>query len=654
MSAIARRSDILSNFGFLELDPTSGRTVTVPAVSRPGKSSRGACNARFSVVGFFRRLFVPTGKVSLEYGRFQLADSIQATCSYLRGILSVHATLTGAGLGAAAAAAAAATGADGASLSTVGAAAIAALAAVITLVLKDGCGMIGSLLFSYLFSHRFDSELRFWRLFADLINDIGLTIELLAPLAGPQLFVPVTCTANVCKALCGVAAGATRVSLAKHFALDGASVAEVQAKEGAQETAVTLLGLCLGLMCSNYLNSSLTVQWTAFTALTLLHVASNYYAVRILRLRTLNRTRIAMLASLAAHGSKSPCPATVADLEPVLPVQYARRFADTFCCGSQATSSVLCCSPRRSHGRSGGKGAELASNASPRLTAPLAPPSLLRWLNVWECEPCSIALGVSANELIQTAKQAAADDAAISGTPLSEGAIPSCIARVPLPIDAVAATATSTAAAPAPSDGSNDDDCAFVAVLRSKSPSGATEGSKIVIALPPSATAATIAAVYLGALAWSDPVYALAGVECEISRKNASRLGSGKVSGKSKGHAEAQPGSNAAAALALARLIAATVKAAPGFFTSLAAAGWDVGVAGGFSIAESGLRLSLQVLRDGGGSADAAAEEPAQAAAAVPSLSESSDSVPNATGAPNTSASAGSAGPRRRRKSVSA
>ena len=39
-----------------------------------------------------------------------------------------------------------------------------------------------------------------------------------------------------------VTAGATRASITAHFALEG-NLADVSAKEGAQETAVTLVGL---------------------------------------------------------------------------------------------------------------------------------------------------------------------------------------------------------------------------------------------------------------------------------------------------------------------------------------------------------------------------------------------------------------------------
>ena len=222
-------------------------------------------------------LFVPTSAdLPEEYLRFQALDCLQAACSYLRGVLTLHSTLTGAGIASA----------DGAS----------AAAAVLAFILKDGSGHIGSLAGSYCLSTHLDSEVKSWRLFADVANDVGLTLELVAPVFGPRYFLGVTCLANVCKALCGVAAGGTRVAISQHFSRGGGNVAEIASKEGAQETAVTLLGLVIGYYCSGRLNSSRPLQWGAFALLTVIHVWANYSAVRCLQLTSVNRSRAFVLA----------------------------------------------------------------------------------------------------------------------------------------------------------------------------------------------------------------------------------------------------------------------------------------------------------------------------------------------------------------------
>lgn len=66
-------------------------------------------------------------------------------------------------------------------------------------VLRDGFGMVGSLLFSYVASSHMDSNIKEWRLFADIANDVGLTLDLVAPVFRGN-FALVSSLATVCKA----------------------------------------------------------------------------------------------------------------------------------------------------------------------------------------------------------------------------------------------------------------------------------------------------------------------------------------------------------------------------------------------------------------------------------------------------------------------
>lgn len=74
-----------------------------------------------------------------------------------------------------------------------------AIAAAMVWVLRDGFGMIGSLLFSYAASSHMDSNIKEWRLFADIANDIGLTLDLVAPVFRGN-FALVSSLATMCKA----------------------------------------------------------------------------------------------------------------------------------------------------------------------------------------------------------------------------------------------------------------------------------------------------------------------------------------------------------------------------------------------------------------------------------------------------------------------
>jgi hypothetical protein len=53
--------------------------------------------------------------------------------------------------------------------------------------------MLGGLAFTWWGGRSFDRSVKFWRLYADAINDVGLTLEMLSPFCGRH-FLLVACT----------------------------------------------------------------------------------------------------------------------------------------------------------------------------------------------------------------------------------------------------------------------------------------------------------------------------------------------------------------------------------------------------------------------------------------------------------------------------
>ena len=105
-----------------------------------------------------RDIFLPFGypdSVAEEYSEFQIWDTVQALCTYLRGVLATQAVLQSVGVGD--------------SMKT-------PLSAALQWVLRDGVGMVGSLAVAYALGPQIGSNVKFWRLFADAINDIALTL----------------------------------------------------------------------------------------------------------------------------------------------------------------------------------------------------------------------------------------------------------------------------------------------------------------------------------------------------------------------------------------------------------------------------------------------------------------------------------------------
>uniref|UniRef100_A0A8B9LTU7 Zgc:162613 n=1 Tax=Astyanax mexicanus TaxID=7994 RepID=A0A8B9LTU7_ASTMX len=159
-------------------------------------------------------VFLPQGypeSVSEDYLQYQFWDTLQAFSSSLSGTLATQASLRGVGVGNQEATVAAAT---------------------ITWLLRDGTGMLGRILFAWLKGSKLDSEAKKWRLFADILNDLAMFMEIAAP-HFPPFFTLIVCIAGIFKSIVGVAGGATRAALTVHQARRN-NMADISAKDGSQ------------------------------------------------------------------------------------------------------------------------------------------------------------------------------------------------------------------------------------------------------------------------------------------------------------------------------------------------------------------------------------------------------------------------------------
>lgn len=255
----------------------SGNIPTAPPIIRtlPGiqtTKSRVGVWKKFSAV--FVDLFLPIDyprSVDESYLPYQLYDGLQGLCSYWRGVVATQAVLEAAGVGDAEATAA---------------------SAALQWALRDGTGMIGGLVFSYMASHKFDIYVKEFRLFADIVNDVALTLDMVAPyLRSSHGRLWILSLSTIGKTLCGMSAGATKGRITQHFATKG-NMADLTAKESTQETLVSLLGMIGGVAVAKFLQQfPVIITFALFGILTLVHVWANYKAVRLLRLRTLNPQR---------------------------------------------------------------------------------------------------------------------------------------------------------------------------------------------------------------------------------------------------------------------------------------------------------------------------------------------------------------------------
>ncbi|RZC40133.1 UPF0420 protein C16orf58 -like protein [Asbolus verrucosus] len=227
-----------------------------------------------TVAGFFREVLLPHGypdSVSEDYFEYQLWDTVQAFCSTITGIFTTQAILKGVGVGSAEA---------------------SALSATITWIMKDGTGMVGRIIFAWWKGSALDCNCKKWRLFADLLNDGAMILELCIPNFS-HLSTEILCMSTAMKSVVGIAGSATRASITNHQAVKG-NMAEISAKDGSQETLVNLVASFTGIFLINYFSDA-TTQWIVTFLLIILHLYSNYQAVTALIFKNLNNLRMTLV-----------------------------------------------------------------------------------------------------------------------------------------------------------------------------------------------------------------------------------------------------------------------------------------------------------------------------------------------------------------------
>ncbi|CEM04426.1 unnamed protein product [Vitrella brassicaformis CCMP3155] len=246
-----------------------------------------------ALCGAFVEIFLPTGfphTVCADYLPYQVWDSCQAFCSTVTGLLASQSVLRIVGVGDAAA---------------------TASSAVLVWVMRDGFGMVGRIAFSWQWCNQLDLNAKTWRFMADILNDAGMTLELLTPPRTSPLFMPTLCGATLCKAVCGVAGGATRAALTLHFSVAD-NAADVSAKDGSQETLVNLLGMIVGSYIIKSIEEDPFFVRLLFAVFTALHLLFNYLAVRSVVMTTFNYQRFMIAAGCFLQTGHVPSPETVA------------------------------------------------------------------------------------------------------------------------------------------------------------------------------------------------------------------------------------------------------------------------------------------------------------------------------------------------------
>ncbi len=242
--------------------------------------------------------FLPAGyplSVTDDYLAYQTYDSLQAFSSSIASLLANRAVLEGLGVG------------DASQSPT---------AALVLKIIQDTFSRMATILFAHRMGQAIEPECKTYRFMADLFNDSALLLDLLTPVLP---FVPKVCVmvvSSILRALCGIAANASKASLSAHFAKTG-NLAELNAKEASQETVISLLGMLTGTAVVHMVEDrTVVLYWMVL--LIFVHLNMNYRGVRCVKMLTLNRQRATIVFREYLESGKLLTPTEVACRERIL------------------------------------------------------------------------------------------------------------------------------------------------------------------------------------------------------------------------------------------------------------------------------------------------------------------------------------------------
>jgi hypothetical protein len=296
-----------------------------------------------------RSTFLPIGypaTVPDQYLSYVIWSSLQDLCTSVRSVIATQRVLQGIGVGTNTA---------------------TTLSAIQNFILRDAAGMVATLSFTSFTSGIFSKDVKRWRIFADCMVDIGITLEVLAVQLPKSYFVPMLCIANMCKALCGVAAGATSGSIALYWSSKANSnnnninnvdrsngkssgstdISDINAKFGAQNTVVGSFGLIFSaIFARSVATAPLSLVWAIYSMLTAFHIFANMQCMRIIAFPYFNTLRFnhvvttffnqwytststsTSTSNLDDQSIQLPTPTQVAKIEPLFFINNGIRLHD--------------------------------------------------------------------------------------------------------------------------------------------------------------------------------------------------------------------------------------------------------------------------------------------------------------------------------------
>jgi len=174
IKVISNRKDGVSKIFFFDRDIEDGVASNESKVlNHNGDKGRTIKRVRGfvrNVKAGFSSVFFPIGypdSCPPGYLSYASWSWIQDLSTQLRGVLATQRVLEGVGVGRAGA---------------------TSLSAILNFLVRDGCGMAANLIFTAFASPSFSADAKRWRIFADTMVDIGITLEVMATIVPSTFF----------------------------------------------------------------------------------------------------------------------------------------------------------------------------------------------------------------------------------------------------------------------------------------------------------------------------------------------------------------------------------------------------------------------------------------------------------------------------------
>eukprot|EP00873_Tetraselmis_striata_P038848 jgi/Tetstr1/459112/TSEL_004562.t1 len=255
-----------------------------------------------SVLDRARSLFIPQDyphSVTPDYLPYQLVTVAAHVTGWAELSLATSSMLKAVGVGA---------GVAGATAATAG----------IKWIVKDGVGAVGRLFVGGGLARYFDEEPRKWRMLGELVNTMGVALEIATSLY-PQHFLVLAGTGTLAKSVGkGMGKPAFRV-VQQHFSIRN-NVGDVAAKEEVWEVTGQMLGLGVTVIILKVLetNQSIPTLLITWAVIATAHIYFRYLSLRTLRFSGLNQKRACALARSFVAGQPMPGVDEVNQWEPML------------------------------------------------------------------------------------------------------------------------------------------------------------------------------------------------------------------------------------------------------------------------------------------------------------------------------------------------